>query len=192
MTGSRDDRLLYVDRHVTHDHCLQRTERLLPADSQDGHREFHLLENFVVCRIGGECGELREASPHASGLCVGGCEEISGSFVGFRWIAREIVPDSVEIDALATCDKPLCVGTVEVEMPDARIQENRVPRLDAGNGRVHHHQTVNLVRVGRSVGVSDHVADVVGDYKSFVESERGDYCTDVLCFRLLVVSTCGI
>lgn len=46
---------------------LPRTAGLLPADSQNGHRQFHLLENFVVCRIGGERRELREASPHASG-----------------------------------------------------------------------------------------------------------------------------
>src|SRR6266705_938317 len=171
MPGSWYDRLLNVYRHVTHDDRLQCSERLLPTNSQDGHRQFHLFEDFVVFHIGGECCELREASPHASGLCVGGCEEISGGFVRLRRIAREIVPDSVEVDALPTCDKPLGIRTVEVEMPDARILENRAPRLDAGNGSVHYNQTLNSVRVHRGVGVSDHVADVVSDDEGLVESE---------------------
>ena len=36
---------------------------------------------------------------------------------------------------------------------------------------VHYNQTVNLVRVHRGIGVSDHVADVVSDHESSVESE---------------------
>src|SRR5215469_18093535 len=79
----RYDCLLYVDCQVPHDHRFQRSERLFPSDRQYWHGQFHLLENFVVCCIGGERRELREASPHASGLRVGGGEEISRGFVGF-------------------------------------------------------------------------------------------------------------
>src|SRR5205807_8861822 len=99
-----------------------------------------------------------------------GSVEISSGFVRFRQIAHENVPESVQIDSLPTCNKPLGVRAVEVEMPDARTKENRVPRLDAGNRRVHYDQTVNLVRVHRGVGVSDHVADVVSDDRGSVES----------------------
>src|ERR1700682_1998353 len=154
------------------------------ANGQDWHRQFHSLENSVIrCILRKRC-ELREASPHAARLCVSGCEEISGSFVRFRRITCEIVPDSVEIDAFPSCYKPLGIGPVEVEMPDARIQENGVPWLDAGNRCIHDDQTINLVLVHRGIGVSDHVADVVSDDGSVVESESGYHSPQVLCLRL--------
>ena len=52
----------------------------------------------------------------------------------------ELVPEAIEIDALAARDQPLHVGPAEAEMPEQRVLENLFPRADAGNRRVDQHE----------------------------------------------------
>ena len=84
-----------------------------------------LLEDFVVLRILRKRSELREAGSHSSRLSISGGEEISSGFIRFAQIAREVVPDPVEINAFAALDQPLRIRSMKVEMPDAGILQYR-------------------------------------------------------------------
>jgi hypothetical protein len=63
----------------------------------------------------------------------------------FNGGAREIVPDAIEIDPLASVYKPLCVRTVKVEMPQCRVSDDLIPGLDAWERGVHDDELLNLV-----------------------------------------------
>src|SRR3954467_13092062 len=47
---------------------------------------------------------------------------------------RELIPEPVEVDALATFDQPLHVGTAEAKMPEQRTLQNFIPWTDTGSG----------------------------------------------------------
>src|SRR2546429_8932335 len=100
MPRTGNDGLLNVCRNVTHDHGLQCAKGLLAPNSQHGHRQLRLLEDFIVLRVLRKRSELRKPSPHSSRLRVGCCEEASGGFVRLTRIARKVIPYAVEIDAL--------------------------------------------------------------------------------------------
>src|ERR1700739_3358895 len=95
-----------VGRHMPHDLCLQRTERLLTPEGQERHRELYLLKDFVVLRILRERGKLRKPRPHSSRLRVGRREKVSGGFVGLAGISCEVIPYAVKIDSLTARDQP--------------------------------------------------------------------------------------
>src|SRR5215470_15030855 len=121
MPRSRNHRFLNVGGHMSHDDGLQRTEGLLPTHGQDWHQQLRLLENLVILCILRECSELRKASPHSSRLRIGRSEEVSSRLVGFAWIAREVIPNSVKIDALPAGNQLFRVRSMKIEMPDAGV-----------------------------------------------------------------------
>ena len=103
----------------------------------------------------------------------------------------EVVPDAVEIDALAALDEALFVGAPEGEVPEAVVFDDVVPGGDAGEGSVHDDEALDFVGVERGVGVGDHDADVVRDDEGAVEAEGGDDGANVGGLCLLVVAAGG-
>src|ERR1700689_3577592 len=108
-----------------------------PPTANTGIVSFLARENFIVpCILGKRC-ELCKSSPHSPWLRVSGGKEISGRFVRFGGIAREVIPNSIEVDALTPSHEPFCIRTMKIEMPDSRVQQNLLPRLDPRNRCVH-------------------------------------------------------
>src|SRR5579872_2770352 len=143
MPRTGNDGLLNVCRNVTHDHGLQCAKGLLAPNSQHGHRQLRLLEDFIVLRVLGERSELRKAGTHSSRLRIGCSKKVSRGLVGFARITRKVVPNAIKIDTFAACNKPFRVRTMKVEMPNTRIQEYFVPWFDPGNRSVHYNQPFN-------------------------------------------------
>ena len=50
-------------------------------------------------------------------------------------IAGEVIPDAIEVDALAAGYEALGVRAVEVEVPERGRDDDLVPRADAGDRR---------------------------------------------------------
>src|SRR5690348_18343904 len=102
-------------------------------------------------------------------------------------IGREIVPEMLEVDALAAGHELERRLAVEVEMPLVAKQENARGIADAGQERVHQRNALDVVRILRRVRVRDHEPDVVPDDDDLLEAERLGERMDVLRRRLLVV-----
>ena len=66
------------------------------------------------------------------------CKEISGCFVRLPGIAREVVPNAVEIDALASSHQALRVWAMKIEVPHSGILQYLAPWFDSRDGCVHH------------------------------------------------------
>src|SRR5580765_5067560 len=98
---------------------------------------------------------------HRAGSRVDPGVMATGRFVDLRRVARELVPETVEVDALAAGDQTLGVRAAEVEVPQRGQAHNLIPRRDAGHRRIYHNQAACLVRIARRVGIRDHRADVV-------------------------------
>src|SRR5713101_424603 len=184
MSGTCDDLFLHICRYVTHDHSLKGTERLLSTNRHHRHSQFGLFEDLVVLRILGEGGKLCEPGPHSAWLCVGRGKEISGVFVWFTWISSKVIPYPVKVDTLAACYQAFRIRSVKVEVPNSGILQNLTPRINPRNRCIHNDQPLNLVGVHRSIGVRDHIADIVSNNKCLVVSERGDNGTHILGLSL--------
>src|SRR5579859_5149236 len=189
MAGASDDCLSNICRHVAHDNRLERTKRFLSADCQYGHRQLHLLEDFVVLCVLRKGSKLGEPSSHTTRLGVSCRKEVSCSLIGFGRIGCEVIPYAIKVDALTASHQPFRVGPMKVEVPNSGVQENLRPGLDPRNRCVHHHQSLNLIRVDCCVCVGHHVADVMCDHECFVISKPGHDGANVLRLCLLVVST---
>src|SRR5215469_14703842 len=161
---------------------------LLTSYSQYRHGQLRLLENLVVFGVLGESCELSKTGAHSAGLGVGRCKEVSGGFIRLAAVAREVIPDTVEIDALAASDKPLCVGAVKMEMPDAGIEQDFIPRLNSGDRSVHYDEAFDFIGIKGSVGVTHHVSNVVSNDGGAVIAQCGDDCAHVLGLSFLVIA----
>src|SRR5438093_7262146 len=95
-------------------------------------------------------------------------EEISGGLVGLGRISGKVIPNSIQVDALSACHKPLSIGTVNIEVPDPGIQKNLRPWLDSRDGSIHDNEFLDLVWIQRRIGVRHHVADVVRNDERFI------------------------
>src|SRR5579863_2793237 len=188
MSGASNHCFSNIGCYVTHDNGLQRAEGLLSADGKHRHRELVLLEDLIVLGILRERGKLREPSSHPAWLCVGCREEVSGGFVRFSRIGREVVPDSVEVNAFPALHKPFCIRTVKVEVPDARILKDLTPWLDPWNWSIHHYEPFNLVWIGSSIRICHHVSDIVCYHERPVMPKSCYGCTNVAGLGLLVVA----
>src|SRR5262249_17801810 len=137
VPGARDHAFLDVARGKAHHRRHGRPERFLAAERQDRDAQLARREKGLV--VGGvliEGGELREARMPGAGA------GIELRVVPARRLAeaarpgRELVPEAVEIDALAAGDEALHVGAAEAEMPEQRVLEYLLPWADAGQWRV--------------------------------------------------------
>src|SRR5437870_3917522 len=158
-----------------------------PPTASTGMVKFHPFEDFVVLCVLRKGGELRKPSPHATGLRVRSSKRVSGGLVGLGRISSKVVPYTIKVDALTTCHQPFGIRPVKVEVPNSRVQENLIPRLDSWNRRIHYYQPLDLIRIHCSVGVSHHVADVMCDNQGLVIPQPGYDGTNVFRLRLLVV-----
>src|SRR4030095_10709748 len=107
-------------------------------------------------------------------------------------VCRELVPEAIKVDTLATCDQPLHVRTAEAEVPQHRVLENLFPWADSRNRRVDKHETLHTFRMKRSKGKPDHVADVVRDEVYTIYLQCIEHARDVARLRLLVESARGL
>jgi hypothetical protein len=107
-------------------------------------------------------------------------------------VGRQLVPEAVEIDALAALYQPLHVGTAEIEMPEQGAFQNLVPRSDAGQWGIHDRPARDPCRILGGEGVAHHVADVMGDELGPVDGETVEHAGDILALRLLVVAAGGM
>src|SRR5437899_6002682 len=94
----------------------------------------------------------------------------AGRFVDLRRVAGELVPEAVEVDALAAGNQALGIRAAEVEVPQRGHAHDLVPRWDAGYRRIYHDQAACLVGIARRVGISYHHADVVADDVGLVDA----------------------
>src|ERR1700752_1517441 len=111
---------------MPHDYRLEGAKRLLSTYRPHRHRQLRLLKDLVVLGILRERGKLCEPRPHPARLGISGGKEIPGGLVRLTRIGREVVPYSVKVDTLPACDQSLRIRSMEVEVPNARIQENFV------------------------------------------------------------------
>ena len=79
---------------------------------------------------------------------------VRASFAERARIGGELVPEAIEIDALAPGDQPLHVRPAEAEMPQQRVLEDLVPRADAWHRRIHHDEARDARRVLRGERIS--------------------------------------
>src|SRR5580698_3173503 len=117
MAGAGDHRLGYIDGDVAHDDSLGCSERFLAADRKYGHGQLGSLKDFIILHVLRESGELRKARPHGARLGILRGIIRTRSLVRLGGIAGEIVPDAIEIDALASLYQPLGIRSVEGEVP---------------------------------------------------------------------------
>src|SRR5438128_2475141 len=73
----------------------------------------------------------------------------AGSFVELLRIGRELVPEAVQVDALATGHQALHVRPAEAEVPEQGVLEDLLPRPDAGDGCIDQHEAPDAVAVLR-------------------------------------------
>ncbi len=133
----------------------------------------------VVDRVPVEGGELAEAGPHAALRGVESGVVLTRGLGKMRGVGGELVPEAVEVDALAARDEALHVGAAEPEMPEQRVFQDLVPGPDTRHRRVHQHQLRHPVRISRGQRVGDHVADVAGHHIGARCPQRIHHADDV-------------
>jgi hypothetical protein len=103
-------------------------------------------------------------------------------------IGRKLVPEAVEIDALAPLHQTLDIRSAEIEMPQRRASDDLIPRPDARKRSIHGDPSADAIRVLGSEGVADHVADVVSHEIDFVDLELVEDKRDVGALRFLIIA----
>jgi hypothetical protein len=98
-------------------HC--RAERFLTPDRQHRHPQTGTCgkPRAVIGRVLVEGGELREAGMHGAGQRIELSVMDPCRLAEAGRIGRELVPEAIEVDALAPGQKSLHVGSAEAEMP---------------------------------------------------------------------------
>ena len=100
----------------------------------------------------------------------------------------KLVPEAVEVDALAARDEALHVGPAEPEVPQQRVLQDLLPRADPRHRSVDQNEARHPLRVLHGEGVADHVADIVRDEIGAIDLERVENARHVAGLGLLVVS----
>src|SRR5260221_3274548 len=103
-------------------------------------------------------------------------------------MSGELVIEAVEEDSLAALHEALDVRTAEIEMPRLWRTLDCVPWIDAGDRRVHHHETLDLVGIARGVGIRHHIADVVSYDRAAVKTQGQHHRAQVRRLGPLVVA----
>src|SRR6202030_1285649 len=107
-------------------------------------------------------------------------------------IRGELVPEPVQVDALASLHEALHVGTAEAEMPDEWTLHDFIPRSDARNRCVEQDEFRDAIRMRRGIREADHVADVVCYERGAVHVQSRQDAGNVTGLRLLVIPTRGV
>ncbi len=105
-------------------------------------------------------------------------------------ICRELIPEAVEVDALAPGHEPLLVRAVKIEMPGLRVAELRRPIADARQGRIDDDPARDAGGILRRQRIADHVADVVRDEIGLVDLQTVEHAGNV--DRLVLLRVAGV
>src|ERR1700731_4770010 len=102
---------------------------------------------------------------HTARPCVGRC---IGFAIRFRnrmsLVRREVVPEIVEVGALATLNQGFGGRTIEAEVPYGGAVVNRLPTLYARKESIHQDELRYLARKPCNVGVGNHENDVMSHH----------------------------
>src|ERR1700720_4633570 len=96
---------------------------------------------------------------------------IASLFVDAGWSCGQLVVKAIEQDALASGNEALHVRSPEVEVPDFWIFQLIIPVANSGKRRIHDDPSRHSRGIERRKGVTDHVADVVGDKGNVLHAE---------------------
>ena len=77
-------------------------------------------------------------------------------------------------------------------MPQGGASYDLVPRADPRERGVHHHPAGDAIRILRSEGVADHVADIMGDKIGLFDLEFVKNTRDIAALRFLVIAIFGV
>lgn len=82
-----------------------------------------------------------------------------------RFVSGHDVVEEVEIRPFATAHEPFrkLRNVMKREMPDGRVRQDLLPRIDPWYDRVHHDCPAEAVRMVSSRSIGDHPANVVAD-----------------------------
>src|SRR5271170_827209 len=133
----RHDGFAHVDGDLAEDDGLGSAEGFFSAYGENGHCELGAREDLVMLYVLGKGLELSEAGSHGAGFGVLCSIEFSRCFIGLAGAGTEVVPDAVEIDALAALHEAFFIDAPKGEVPEAVVFDDVVPWCDAGEGSVH-------------------------------------------------------
>src|SRR3546814_20655837 len=95
-------------------------------------------------------------------------------------VGGEVIPEMLEIDALAAMHQRQRRLAVEMEMPQVAQQPDLGPVADAGPEGIHQHDLCRLLRKLRRTRIGEHHADVMAatNRQSGSTSWRATVCRD--------------
>ena len=146
----------------------------------------------VVAGVLVEGGELHEAGMHRARHRVELGIVRARRFAEARRGRGKLVPEAIEIDALAACHQPLHVRPAEAEVPEQRVLEDLLPRPDAWHRRIDQDEARDSLGILRGKGIADHVADIVRDEVGSVDLQCIEHAGHVAGLRLLVEASGGL
>jgi hypothetical protein len=161
---------------LSRDHLALRDQEVpagfLAAQHDHRHRELRCLERGVVLGVLVEVTEHLHAGLHRTGeLVLLRVELPVGLGDGFRAVGGEVVPEVLEVDALAALDEGQRRLAVEVEVPEV-LQQEEVRRIaHTRNEGVQQRDAIDLGRILGGIRVGYHQADVVTGHASLPDAE---------------------
>ncbi len=117
-----------------------------------------------------------------------GYEAHPAGLVDLRAVGCELVPEAIQINALAPGDEPLGIRAAEGEMPEERIADEVVPGWYAWNWSIHHDQLFGLVGIAGRISIGNHIADIVPDNCRLIDVQRRKNGPDIRCLSAFVVA----
>src|SRR2546421_6946500 len=142
----RDDRIFDVIGDTPYHLTDPRAECSFATEGQDRHLKLALREERpVVGRILAERQELGKAGSHCAGLRIERRIMLALCFIEALRVHGKLVPEAVEIDALAAGDQALHVLTTEAKVPHGRILGDLIPGSDAGQRRIDRHPSAHAL-----------------------------------------------
>src|SRR2546428_679102 len=132
---------------------------LITTNRQRRHGQFHLRELREVFGCLTERNKISPAGAHSTWTPIS--RRVSRAIgLGQRliFISSEIIPEVLEIDALAPAHQCLWSRTVESEMPDSGVVIYGFPSGNAGEKGIHQDELFSFRGKLRSIRVSNHEA----------------------------------
>jgi hypothetical protein len=154
---------------------------LFAGQNKHGHGQGGLGEAGEIVRVLLERAKVLKTRAHAAGSGIRFRVKAAVAFRdGMGRVGGEIVPEMLEIDTFATVDESKRRLTIEMEMPKIAHEPNVAPVSYSRQERVHQRNAIDLVRILRRVGVSDHQSDIVPDNLNVLEAKFAYERVDVL------------
>src|SRR4029077_21248102 len=181
--------LVHIRGRSAHHGCHHWAERFPATHSKYRHGQLALgHERFVVAGVLIEGFELLEAGVHRARLGIKLRIVRAGRVIEFFRIGRKLVPEAIEVDALASLYEALGIRAPEREMPERMAPNDILPRPDAGRRGIDQDKFRDAVGVKSRKRVANHVTDVVCDEVGLVDLQCVEHAGNIFGLRLLVVS----